>query len=130
MRAPATAARSSSVRPYARPAGIRCVSGYHRVRALVGPQAEGAGQVDDADAGLDERGRQLGGRLVGQREEDDVGVARERGGVERRDGAVPDARQRGQASRRGAGEAEPDEVAAVIVTAGCRASSRSSSWPV
>ena len=66
-------------------------------------QAEGAGEVDDADAGVHEGGRELGGRRIRQREEHDVGVARQCGGRERHDGAVPHARQCGQPPRRGAG---------------------------
>ena len=39
-------------------------------------QTERAGEIDDADAGVDQRRRQLGRRRVGQREEHDVGFAR------------------------------------------------------
>ena len=69
-----------------------------RAHGLVA-QPEGAGQIDDADAGVDQRRRQLRGRLVGQREKHDVGLARERVGIERRDGAVPDVRERRQPAR-------------------------------
>ena len=49
-------------------------------------------------------------------------------GDERRDGAVPEPRQRRQPPR--GAPVWPDDIAAVSATAGWRASSRSSSWPV
>jgi hypothetical protein len=66
-------------------------------------QTECSREVDDADAGIHERRRQLGGGGVGQRQEHDVGLVRERLGRERHDGAVPQASQRRQPARRCAG---------------------------
>ena len=63
-------------------------------------QAERAGQVDDAHARADERRRQLGGGGIGQREEHDVCLARERLGRQRHDRAVPQPCEPGQGPRR------------------------------
>ncbi len=57
-------------------------------------QAECAGQIDDAEALVDQRRRELGSRRVRQRQEHDVGLALERFGLEGRDGAVPEVRKR------------------------------------
>ena len=66
-------------------------------------QPEGAGQIDDAHARVDERGREFRRRRIGQREEHEVGLALERVGVERRDRAVPEPAERRQPSRGGGG---------------------------
>ena len=46
--------------------------GYQRARARIIPNAERAREIDDADAGVDERRRQLGGRVLGHREKHEV----------------------------------------------------------
>ncbi len=66
-------------------------------------QAERARQVDDADAGVDERRRKLGRFRIGEREEDEIGVLLQRVLRQRHDGAVPHARERREAARGGGG---------------------------
>ena len=63
-------------------------------------EPEGAGEVDHLHAGIDEHRRELGGRLVGQREEDEIRLARERRRIERRDFALEEMCERGQFTRR------------------------------
>jgi hypothetical protein len=63
-------------------------------------EPEGAGEVDHLHAGIDEHRRELGGRLLGQREEDEIRLARERRRIERRDFALEEMCERGQFTRR------------------------------
>ena len=65
------------------------------------PQPERTREIDHADTCFDERGSELGGDLVGQREKDQVGEGRESFGQKRHDVAVPDSGQRGQPARCG-----------------------------
>ena len=75
---------------------FRIPPGAHRSIA----QPEGARKVDDTDPSVDQRRRQVSGGLVGEGEEDHVGVLRQRGRIERRDVALEQVSEGGQLARR------------------------------
>ena len=66
-------------------------------------QAERAREIEHAASARQERGRDLGRGGVGQREKDGIRTFRQHINVEPFDHVVPDARERGDASRGGAG---------------------------